>query len=326
MKRTDPNDEGEDMELGRLEGVELRTVWEHEARDFTPWLLDHADHLAETLGIDLELDQSEHPVGGFSLDLVGRDLTNDAVLIVENQLEGTDHNHLGQILTYAAGTDASSIVWIATSFREEHRQAIDWLNEQTRENIRFFGIELQVVRIGASNPAPLFNLVAQPNDWQKQVRSATRSGKVGTKTALYQEFWARYLERLREEHPDWSRARTPSNQGWMSTQSPIKGTRINPSFAQGGRLRHEIYIDSGDKVRNDGLFQHLLDQREMFEDQYGRTIEWEALPNARASRIADYRDDADVTFEDQYDEFISWFFDAGVRLRRALSAVELPTT
>ena len=152
------------MELGRLEGVEVRTVWEHEARDFTPWLLDHADHLAETLGIDLELNQSEHSVGGFSLDLVGRDLTNDAVLIVENQLEGTDHNHLGQILTYAAGTDASSIVWIATSFREEHRQAIDWLNEQTRENIRFFGIELKVARIGTSLPAPLFNLVAQPND------------------------------------------------------------------------------------------------------------------------------------------------------------------
>lgn len=118
--------------LGRLEGVEVRTVWVHEARDFTPWLLEHADHLAETLGIDLELEQSEHPVGGFSLDLVGRDLTNDAVLIVENQLAGTDHNHLGQILTYAAGTDASSIVWIATSFREEHRQAIDWLNEPTQ--------------------------------------------------------------------------------------------------------------------------------------------------------------------------------------------------
>ena len=209
---------------------------------------------------------------------------------------------------------------------EEHRQAIDWLNEQTRENVRFFGIELQVVRIGASDPAPLFNLVAQPNDWQKQVRTATRSGKVGTKTALYQEFWTRYLERLRQEHPDWSRARTPSNQGWMSTQSPIKGTRINPSFAQGGRLRHEIYIDSGDKERNEALFEHLLDQREMFEDQYGRTVEWEALPKARASRIADYRDDADVTFEDRHDEFISWFFDAGVRLRRALSAVELPTT
>lgn len=105
------------MELGRLESVDVRTVWQREASYFTPWLLEHADHLAETLGVDLELEQAEHPVGGSSLDLLGRDLSNDAVLIVENQLEGTDHSHLGQILTYAAGTDASSIVWIATSFR-----------------------------------------------------------------------------------------------------------------------------------------------------------------------------------------------------------------
>ncbi len=183
------------MELGRLRKVEVRTVWESEARDFTPWLLDHHDHLAEALGIDLDIERSEHPVGNFSLDLVGRDLTNDAVLIVENQLGGTDHNHLGQILTYAAGTGASSIVWIATSFREEHRQAIDWLNEQTQENVRFFGIELQVVQIGESLPAPLFKLVAQPNDWQKQVRSATGT-RIGSRVALYRSFWTAYLKLL----------------------------------------------------------------------------------------------------------------------------------
>lgn len=312
------------MELGRMESVEIRSVWEHEARDFTPWLLEHADHLAETLGIDLELEESEYPVGGFALDLVGRDLTNDAVLIVENQLEGTDHNHLGQILTYAAGTDASSIVWISTSFREEHRQAIDWLNEQTREDVRFFGIEVSVVRIGSSLPAPLFTLVAEPNDWQKQVRTATKSGRVGTKSTLYQGFWTKYLERLRSEHPDWSRARTPSNQNWMNFPSPVKGTGINPSFAQGARLRHEIYIDTGDKARNDAIFEHFAEQRDEFEAEYGRSLEWEALPNARACRIADYKNDADVTYEDQHDEFISWFIDAGVRLRRALGVIDPP--
>ena len=311
------------MTLGRLEGVEVREIWKHEARDFTPWLLDHEDHLAETLGIDLELEQSEHPVGGFSLDLIGRDLTNDAVLIVENQLEGTDHSHLGQILTYAAGTDASSIVWIATSFREEHRQAIDWLNEQTRENIRFFGIALEVVRIGASQPAPLFRLVAQPNDWQKQVRSGTHAGRVGTKAPLYQEFWGRYLGRLRDEHPDWSRARTPSNQNWMDFRSPVRGTRLVTAFANGQRLRHEIYIDAGDRDLNAAIFESLLQQKEQFETEYGRSLHWEELPNARASRIVDYRDDADVTFEDQHDEFVDWLFDSGARMRRAIAAVDV---
>ena len=124
------------MELGRLEELDVRTAWGHEAHDFTPWLLEHGDHLAETLGIDVELERSEHPVGGFSLDLIGMDLTNDAVLIVENQLEATDHGHLGQIMTYAAGTDASTVVWIATVFRDEHRQALDWINEQTSHRER----------------------------------------------------------------------------------------------------------------------------------------------------------------------------------------------
>ncbi len=312
------------MELGRLEDVEIRTVWSHEARDFTPWLLEHADHLAETLGMDVELEQSEHPVGGFSLDLIGRDLTHDAVLIVENQLEVTNHTHLGQILTYAAGTDAASIVWVATEFRQEHRQAIDWLNEQTREDVRFFGVQIQVVRIGSSPPAPLFKLIAEPNDWQKQVRTATRSGRVGTKTAKYQEFWTRYLERMRDEHPDWSNARTPASDNWMDSPSPIKGTRINPSFAQGRRLRHEIYIDTGDKERNEAIFKHFESHKEAFEVEYGRPLQWEDLPNARASRIADYRDDADVMFEDRHDEFIEWFLDAGARLRRALAVIDLP--
>lgn len=248
------------MELGRLEPVDIRSVWAHEAHSFTPWLLEHADHLAEALGIDLELEQSEHPIGGFSLDLIGRDLTNDAVLIVENQLETTDHSHLGQILTYAAGSDASTIVWIATAIREEHRQAIDWLNEQTREDLHFFGVEIQVVRIGDSAPAPLFRVVAEPNDWQKQVRSATSSTRPGTRSALYEAFWAKYLERLREEHPNWSRARKPSNQNWMDFPSPVRGTRTNPSFAQGGRLRHELYIDSGDGEENRDFFDRLLDK------------------------------------------------------------------
>ena len=138
------------VELGRLEHVDPRSVWVHEAHDFTPWLLANADRLSEALGIDLELEAAEHAVGGYSLDLVGRDITNDAVLIVENQLATTDHSHLGQVLTYAAGTGASTIVWIATAFREEHRQALDWLNESTGDEAHFFGIELQLVKIGDS--------------------------------------------------------------------------------------------------------------------------------------------------------------------------------
>jgi len=165
--------------LGRLTPVDPRGVWVNEARDLTPWLLANWDHLANALGIELELTASEHPVGGFSLDLVGRDLTHDSVLMVENQLEGSDHGHLGQLVTYAAGTGAATIVWIATTFREEHRQALDWLNEHTYPDIRLFGIQLEVVKIGDSLPAPVLHVVSQPNDWQKRVRSATAAARPG---------------------------------------------------------------------------------------------------------------------------------------------------
>jgi hypothetical protein len=146
--------------LGRLRPLDPRSVWPHEAHDFTPWLLENADALAEALGLDIELSAAEHPVGGFALDLVGRDMTNNCVLIVENQLSATDHGHLGQLLTYAAGTDARTVVWLAPTFREEHRQALDYLNGLGGENARFFGVEIGVVRIGNSDPAPLFKLRA----------------------------------------------------------------------------------------------------------------------------------------------------------------------
>ncbi len=141
-------------ELGRLRAVATRQVWNHEARDFTPWLLSNADVLGEVLGMDLVMSQAERRVGGFSLDLIGTDEATGETVIVENQLDVSDHGHLGQILTYAGGTNPVNIVWIATSFREEHRAALEWLNERTDERTRFFAVEVSVVRIGDSAPAP----------------------------------------------------------------------------------------------------------------------------------------------------------------------------
>jgi len=306
------------IELGRLKQVDPRGVWPHEAHDFTPWLLENADRLSEALEIDIEFDAAEHAVGGYSLDLVGKDITNDAVLIVENQLEQTDHSHLGQVLTYAAGTLASTIVWIATSFREEHRQALDWLNESTDDKTHFFGIELQVVRIGESLNAPLFKVVAQPNDWQKQIRTVTQNRGLTGKGALYVEFWGRYLDRVHVERPEWTKARTAGPDNWLEMKSPMKGCRISVSFAQNERLRHELYIDSGDGDENLRIFEQLRARQDAIEAAYGRALAWEELPNRRACRIADYKDACSVNDHDRYDEFITWFIDAGTRLRTSL--------
>lgn len=156
--------------LSRLEPVDPRDVWPSEAHDFTPWLLANAQALSEAVGMDLNLEAAEHPIGGFSLDLIGVDTATGDRVIVENQLEVSDHSHLGQILTYAGGTDPANVLWLATSFREEHRAALEWLNKRTDERTRFFAVRVQVVRIGTSPPAPLFTLVVQPNDWGKKVR------------------------------------------------------------------------------------------------------------------------------------------------------------
>jgi hypothetical protein len=309
------------VELGDLEPVEPRSVWAHEAHDFTPWLLSNAERLGKALGIELELHAAEHPVGGYSLDLIGQDLTNDAVLMVENQLEATNHTHLGQVLTYAAGTGATTIVWIATAFRDEHRQALDWLNEQTGEDIHFFGVVLSVVRIGTSPPAPLFEVVAKPNDWQKRVRSTTRTGSASARSEKYRSFWAQYLHRQATEHADWGRRGTPQPANWMSFGGPFPGTQINPSFAQGRRLRHELYIDRSDGGANLALFELLRDHKETIEAAYGLPLEFDPIEGRRACRIAAYREDGDIEDEDQWTAYLDWFLDAGERLRRALATV-----
>lgn len=309
------------MELGRLRELDLRTVWGHEALDLTPWLLQNSDVLAEVLGIDLELLSAEHPVGPFAVDLVGRDLTNDCVLIVENQLSPTDHDHLGKLITYAAGTDAKTVIWLAPVFREEHREALDLLNDLGGDRVRFFGIELAVVSIGESTPAPLLRMRAQPNDWHAQVSSAARAASQSSgKSALYQQFWERCLDLVRQKYPGWTRARKPGRANWLSMGSPFKGFSFSFCFGQNSKMRVELYIDSSDPDEVSHLFSSLLAKRDELERAYGGPLQWDELPARRASRIADYRD-GDITDLERHDDYMEWFINHGSRLRSAVAAV-----
>jgi hypothetical protein len=274
------------------------------------------------LGIDLELTVAEHAVGSFALDLLGRDLTHDCVLIVENQLTPTDHDHLGKLVTYAAGTDAQTVIWVAPSFREEHREALDLLNRLGEERVRFFGVQLGVVRIGDSPPAPLFELQAQPNDWAAQLASTACAAAKGTgKPALYIEFWGRFLAELRVHRADWTRARKPPADSWFTMPSPFRSeASYSVNFSRGGRLRSELYVDSPTEGRVEALFRALLARREAIELRYGGPLRWEELPNRRASRIADYTE-GDVALAERCDTYISWLIDSQTRLRAAIDAV-----
>jgi hypothetical protein len=307
-------------QLGRLEPVDPRTIWPHEALNFTPWLAQNADRLAEALGIEMELEGTEHAVGGYSLDVIGKDQTNGVVLIVENQLGDSDHGHLGQLLTYAAGTAASTIVWITTRFRDEHRQALTWLNEHTDQDTHFFGVELEVVRIGSSDPAPLFKVVALPNDWQKSVRASTVAAAKGTRSELYREFWAKFLNRLRAEHPAWTKA-SPAAQNWLWLAAPIKGCGINPVFGAQGRIRQELYIDRPTPEQCQGVFDALHIRREEFEAAYGRPLQWDLLGGRKACRISESTSGA-VENEAEHEKYIDFFIDAGQRFRTAINAVD----
>lgn len=306
--------------LGRLTPVSPRMVWPHEALNFTPWLLENADVLSDLLGMDLALEIAEHPVGGFSLDLMGRDETTGEVVIVENQLEASDHAHLGQILTYAAGTDPTTIVWVAASFRPEHRAALDWLNARTDEDTRFFGVELGVVRIGQSEPAPSFRLVAQPNDWEKTVRAVTQAEGLSGKQQLYRAFWTRWIERLRADRPQWSRATRPPRDSWFSMTTGVADSTYYTSFTKRG-LSSELVFESPDADVNTARFQRLHARRGEMETAYEGVLDWQALPDRKATRIAEYLPDAEVSTEQAWDSYIEWLLDRQARLRRAVAAV-----
>ncbi len=273
--------------FGTLRKVDLRLLWPHEALDFTPWLATNLDALGDVLGMDLELQLQEAPVGSFSLDLLVQDLGSDRVVIVENQIEQTDHDHLGKLMTYAAGHNASVAVWIAADFRDEHRQALDWLNQRTDATTEFFGIVVEALQIDDSRPACNFRLVAFPNDWRKtNVTGVTN--KPTPRGESYRSFFQSVIDQLRDQHA-FTKARKAQAQSWYSFTSGRRGIAYALSFSQGNRVRTEIYIDREDASWNKWLFDALFEQRTSIEEEFGSPLEWERLDERRASRIAHYR-------------------------------------
>jgi hypothetical protein len=275
-------------EFENIEKVDPRSIWSHEAHDFTPWLADNLDRLGEAVGIDLELVAREAVVGGFSLDILAKDLGRNSNVIIENQLGSTDHDHLGKLITYASGYDADVVMWISTEIREEHRQALDWLNQRTDSKTDFFGVTIEIIRIGDSKPALQFKVAVSPNEWQKN-RKKDPTAQGSERSELYRAYFQELIDELREKHK-FTSARKGQPQNWYSFSSGRRSFTYGHSFAAKGNVRVEIYIDSGDLENNKHRFDELFQNREIIESELQEKLTWERLDDKRACRIALYRE------------------------------------
>jgi hypothetical protein len=255
------------IQLSKIKRLNLREVWAKEASDFTPWLADNIEELGEALGMDLELEAKEASVGDFSLDLLAKDLGTNRTVVVENQLTQTDHDHLGKLLTYAAGFGASVVVWVAESIREEHRQALDWLNQRTDTETEFFGVVVEVLQIDESKPAYNFKPVVFPNEWQKTKRKQV-AGSTSTKGEAYRRYYQPLVDELREKHK-FTGARLAQPQNWYAFSSGTSGINFSVVLAGNATARVELYIDLGDFDANKALFDWLHEQKDSIEAACG---------------------------------------------------------
>jgi hypothetical protein len=283
---------GDPIKLGTIAHVDPRKVWEGEASIFTPWLAANLSLLGGALGYDLELVGTESRSGDFLCDIIARETGSNRTVVIENQLERTDHDHLGKLLTYAASNEAGIVIWISPEVRDDHRDAVDWLNRHSTEGIEFFAVQLETISIDSSLPAPNFRLVAFPNTWSKTGPKAS-GPEPSVKQERYRAFFQALIDELRDKY-HFTNARRAQPQSWYSFASGISGIHYNAVFDSEDRLRAELYVDVGNVEHNKAIFDAFFKDRGAIEDQFGEPLIWDRLDNRQASRITAARNDSGI--------------------------------
>ncbi len=302
------------MQLGRLTQVDLRTHWKHEARDFTTWLAkeENIELLSDAVGIGIQVEETEASVGHFNVDIYAQEENSDRKVIIENQLETTNHTHLGQLITYTAGLGASHVIWIVRDVREEHQQAIEWLNEHTDDEIGFFLVSIELWQIGDSPAAPKFQVLCRPNTWQRAIRGAARSGDL-SETKLHQlKFWEQFKEYSVEHYPE-IKLRIPRPRHWFQIsigRSDAHLTLVVDTIKNMARCGLTIR-DSKE------LFHALHARKDEIETELGipEDLEWREMPTSKSSRIFAIRP---IRFEDQstWPDAIAWLTERSLIFKR----------
>ncbi len=277
--------------LSQLEEVDVREIWPDEARDFTPWLAENLPTLSEALALRLELIGSEESVGDFSADIVAE--VDQGFVVIENQLAKTDHGHLGQLLTYAAGKEARVLIWVTPEIREEHRAALEWLNRFTLDEIAVFGVEVRAVRIGDSDPAPEFRPIVAPNGWQRRQQrqrratSTSQTDWAGSYGDLYQGFFQPVIDALRDKDlTDRRRSYRYYTQHFPS-QSGLPNVEYALAFLprEGGLASVHAFIRTKGGVNSEVVYESLVADKEQIERALGGTWSWEPRSNWCAVRM-----------------------------------------
>ena len=300
------------MQLSKLEKVDLREVWKHEGLDFTNWLAkpENLELLSDEIGIDISLIQPEASVGNFYVDILAEEENTGRKIVIENQLESTDHDHLGKLITYASGFDAEIAVWIVKSVRDEHKQAVDWLNEHTDANINIFAIQIEVWKIANSPYAPKFQVIAKPNDWAKAVKKATTKSELSDTKLLQLEFWTKFKEYVQDQNVK-IKLRKAYPQNWYDISFGFSNAHIALTVnSQSEQIACEIYIPDSKQ-----LFSALHEQKENIENELNEDLEWEELPEKKASTIK-LISSGSLSSQDNWEQYHSWMLDKVLKFQK----------
>ena len=298
--------------LGTLKEItDLRSIWPHEALNFTPWVAENVDLLADAVGLDITVDETESSVGDFNVDIYASETGTDRKIIIENQLEDTDHDHLGKLITYASGKGADVVIWVVKHAREEHKAAVEWLNNHTDDKIGFFLCEIKLFQIGDSQIAPAFTVVERPNDWTKEIRK-TASANSTQQQRL--EYWQAFNDYACSD-ANFSRIfnnRKPTTDHWMDFSIGSSACHIAVSQIQKRKaVDVELYIND-DKE----LFKSLFAHKDEIEKNMEMELEWKELPERKASRILIEKTvdlDDRATWPEQFD----YIMDTCIKMKRA---------
>lgn len=298
--------------LGKLTKADLREIWKNEEYDFSNWLAEEGSlaQLSDEIGIPIRLLEKEAGVGKYSVDILAEEEGTGRRIIIENQLENTNHDHLGKIITYAAGHNANIIIWIFKDICEEHRNAIDWLNENTGEDRLFFAIRIEAWRVNNSDPAPKFQIICKPNEWAKVVKHSSESRDLGETDLKKLDFWTKLKSYALEKKVPLFR-QTPAPHHWYNITIGNSDAHIALTInTRDNLLGCEIYIND-----NKPLFAFLKTQEEMIEKQLGGKLEW--IEAKKACRIVQRKDNADLDNEDNITTLFDWLIDKTIAFHKA---------